>query len=81
MIAILATMDLNKIERMDLLIRTNATGAPKAFAKSLSISTRTLYNYIRYMRNNLGAPIVYSHSRQSYIYLEPGEVKVGWYKK
>lgn len=73
-------MDLNKVERMDLLIRTNATGNPGVFAAKLGISTRTLFNYINYMKNKFGAPIVYSSEKQSYFYLEPGEFKMGWYK-
>ena len=74
-------MDLHKVERMDLLIRTNATGNPKVFAEKLSISTRTLFNYINFMKIKMGAPIEYSTTKQSYYYSEPGEFKMGWYKK
>lgn len=74
-------MDLRKIERIDTLIRTNATGNPIEFASKLGISTRTLYNYINFMRDRYGAPIVFSPEKQSYVYLEPGEFKIGWYNR
>ena len=72
-------MDLNKIERMDLLIRTNATGSPTDFAKRLGISTRTLFNYINFMKSQLRAPIEYSNTMQSYFYTERGLLKLGWH--
>lgn len=74
-------MDLTKIERIDLLIRTNSTGRPFVLASKLGISKRTLYNYINFMRDRYGAPIIFSAEKQSYVYLEPGEFKIGWYKK
>lgn len=72
-------MDLNKIERMDMLIRRNATGNPTAFAIKLGISTRSLHNYIHFMRVQLRAPIEYSSTMQSYHYSENGRFKIGWY--
>ncbi|MFM2285060.1 MAG: hypothetical protein RLZZ543_557 [Bacteroidota bacterium] len=74
-------MDLNKIERMDLLIRTNATGSPTDFAQRMGMSTRTLFNYINFMKTQLRAPIEYSNTLQSYFYKERGVIKLGWYQE
>ena len=74
-------MDLNKIERMDLLIRTNATGSPTDFALRMGMSTRTLFNYINFMKTQLRAPIEYSTTLQSYFYKERGVIKLGWHQE
>ncbi len=71
-------MDLTKIERMDLLIRTNATGSPNDFARRMGMSSRSLFNYINFMRVRLGAPIEYSNTMQSYFYTDKGMIKLGW---
>lgn len=72
-------MDLTKIERMDLLIRTNATGNPKDFARRMGMSARSLFNYLNFMKIRLGAPIEYSNNMQSYFYTEKGMIKLGWF--
>jgi molybdenum-dependent DNA-binding transcriptional regulator ModE len=74
-------MNLTKIERMDILIRTNATGSPTDFAQRMGMSTRSLFNYINYMKTRLNAPIEYSNTMQSYFYKESGLIKIGWYQK
>ena len=74
-----ANMDLNKIERMDMLIRRNATGTPTAFAIKMGMSNRSLHNYINFMRVQLRAPIKYSSTMQSYHYTENGRFRIGWY--
>jgi hypothetical protein len=76
---ILAAMDLTKIERMDLLIRTNATGRPVDFARRMGMSSRSLFNYINFMKVKLNAPIEYSNTMQSYFYTEKGVIKLGWF--
>jgi tetrahydromethanopterin S-methyltransferase subunit H len=72
-------MDLTKIERMDLLIRTNATGNPSDFARRMGMSSRSLFNYINFMKSSLNAPIEYSSTMQSYYYREKGVIKLGWF--
>ncbi len=71
-------MDLTKIERMDLLIRTNSTGRPVDFARKMGMSSRSLYNYINYMKTKLNAPVEYSSNMQSYFYKDKGSIKLGW---
>lgn len=64
---------------MDLLIRTQATGRPKEFADKMGISTRSLFNYLSFMKDQLSAPIKYSNELQSYYYEERGSIKMGWF--
>ncbi len=72
---------LERIERVDQLIRLKATGRPKELACRLNISERAVYNLIDTMKI-MGAPIYYSSERRSYCYskkarfiygFEPGE--------
>jgi len=72
-------MDLTKIERMDLLIRTQSTGRPNEFAEKMGISPRSLFNYLSFMKDQLSAPIKYSNEMQSYYYEEKGSIKMGWF--
>lgn len=59
------------IQRMDRLIQLKSTGSPEDFASRLSISERSLYNYLGVMKE-LGAPLRYSRIYGSYEYLEKG---------
>jgi predicted DNA-binding transcriptional regulator YafY len=61
----------NKLERLDQLIRTKATGTPKRLSKKIGVSERTVYKYIQILED-LGAPITYCKSRESYIYEKDG---------
>jgi predicted DNA-binding transcriptional regulator YafY len=60
------------LQRMDRMIRTRSTGSPEDFACRLSISERSLYNYLAVMRD-LGAPLEYSRTYGSYLYREEGK--------
>ncbi|MEW7278824.1 hypothetical protein ABW636_09525 [Aquimarina sp. 2201CG1-2-11] len=55
------------IERMDRLIKLQATGAPEDFARRLGISKPKLYRMIRLMKK-LEAPVVYDIALQSFVY-------------
>lgn len=71
----------DRIERIDNCIRRRATSSPDEFAMRLGITTRHLYRYIKFMRERLNMPIEYSYRLQSYVYLESGELKMGWQPK
>ena len=58
---------IEKIERIDLNIREGATGNAAQLAKKLGISKRSVFNYLKWMKDH-GAPIVYSRIRKSYVY-------------
>lgn len=71
---------LHKLRRLDELIRTKGTGAPKQLARRLGISERSLFEYISLMKE-LGAPIRYSRSTQSYWYEGDGRFFVGFVRE
>ena len=62
---------LNRLESLDYLIRSKATGTPDELAQRLEISERTLYEFLNEMRD-LGACIRYSRSRRTYYYYKEG---------
>ncbi len=55
------------IERIDRLIRMQATGSPEYLASRLGVSKTTLYRIIKTMKT-LNAPVIYDYSLQSFIY-------------
>ncbi len=58
---------LHRLQRLDRLIRTKATGDIKSLADKLDVSERTAYNLLDNLRD-MGAEIEYSHERHSYHY-------------
>jgi transcriptional antiterminator len=68
-------LDIRIIIQLDNLIVNEITGSPKKLASKLSITERTVYNYIAFMKKTLNAPIVYDYHRMSYVYNNDGEFK------
>lgn len=66
-----------RLEKLDHCIRYKATGGPVELAHKIGISERTLYDYLRLMRE-MGAPIKFSSHRKSYYYLHDGQFLVGF---
>jgi hypothetical protein len=64
---------IHRIERIDQLIRLKATGQPSELAKKLGISESQLYEVLNIMKVELGGPILYSRTLQSYYY--PTDIK------
>ena len=75
-------MDFKKrielVERIDRLIRLNATGTPNQLADRLNLSKRQLYRVIGFMKE-LEAPIVYRIGRGCYEYEKPVQFRFGFY--
>ena len=71
-------VDLVVLDRMDSLIRRQATGTPNDFAKRLGISLRRLYELIAFLRDEMQAPIKYSAYLISYIYDYPPKFYLGF---
>lgn len=69
---------INRIERMDTLIRRKSTGTPKELAEKLNISERWLYIFLDELRSELDCPIRYDRRKQSYVYEIPGRVTIGF---
>jgi predicted DNA-binding transcriptional regulator YafY len=64
-----------RFNRIDHLIRISGTGTPSELAVKIGVSERSMYDYLRLMRE-FGAPVVYSRSRRSYYYLENGSFTI-----
>lgn len=58
---------LERAERMDRLIQRKATGRAEDFAQKLGISRSLLMEHLRDLKE-LGAPIRYSETHQTYYY-------------
>jgi hypothetical protein len=59
---------IRRIERIDYLIRSKATGSPDDLAETLCISESQLFEIIKFMKEEMGAPIFYCKEDQSYCY-------------
>jgi hypothetical protein len=70
---------LQRLERIDYLIRRKATGTPEEFASRMNLCRSALMGYIREMKK-LGAPIAYCKQRQSYYYEEEKQLFFGFIK-
>ena len=71
-------MDIRKIIRINNLIKSERTGTPKTLSTYLAISERSTHNYLRFMRNELNAPIKWNAQKRSYTYKNTGELKIEW---
>lgn len=69
---------LNRIRRLDALIRQKRTGPPRELAEKLGISERWLYIFLDELKTELDCPIRYNRQRQSYVYELPGKVTIGF---
>ncbi len=68
------------IERVDQLIRLQATGSPDDLAYRLRISKTKLYRVINTMKS-LNAPIEYDITTQSFVYAEAVGFTFGFYPR
>jgi hypothetical protein len=59
-------MDIRTIMRLNTLIAQGKTGAPAELASTLGRTERSVYSYIRYMREELDAPIANNNSQSTY---------------
>lgn len=70
---------MKMIERINSLIRRKATGTPKQLASKLCISERCLFNTLKVMKD-MGGPIYFCLSRESYVYEYEVEFSIGFEK-
>ncbi|MEX1001908.1 MAG: HTH domain-containing protein [Crocinitomicaceae bacterium] len=71
-------MDIRKVIHIDNLIKKGASGSPEELSRKIGITKRSVYNYIKFMKEELGAPIKYSTIQMSYVYEEKGEFNFQW---
>jgi predicted DNA-binding transcriptional regulator YafY len=62
---------INRIERINNLIASKATGCPNTLAKKMGISKRMVYKYLAVMEL-MGAQINYNSFRKTYYYEKGG---------
>lgn len=71
---------IHLIERIDQLIRMQATGSPDALAHRLRISRAKLYRILDVMKS-LDAPVHYDIAVQSFVYEEEVSFRFGFFTK
>ncbi len=70
---------VNRMNHMDILIRTRSTGTPLQFARKIGVSRRALFLWIDQLREDFGFPIEYDKAAQTYYYTKPGRFSFGFY--
>jgi len=73
-------VDLITLDRLDNLIRMQATGTPVVLAGRLKISRSSLFELISFLRDGMQAPIRYSKYSMSYVYDYPPKFYLGFEK-
>lgn len=66
---------LDLLLRLDQFIRQKGTGSPPELAQKMGISERSLYEYLKVLKD-LGAPIKFSRQERSYYYETGGQFHV-----
>ena len=69
---------LNLLVELDQFIRTKGTGSPREFAHKMGISERSLYEYLKVLKE-LGAPIRFSRQEHSYYYEIEGQFYISFF--
>lgn len=68
---------MERLKRMNQLIKRERTGAPEEFARSLRISRRQLFNYLDEIKS-LGAEVGYSKIKRSYYFSNGHELELDY---
>jgi len=71
---------LNRLQRIDYLIRIKGTGSLGKLGKRLGLSRTSTYEYLKLMKE-FGAPIKYCKYRETYYYDEEGSFVICFYAK
>lgn len=71
-------MDIRTIIKIDELIRRGSTGSPSELSVRLNLSERATYKYLKFMKEELKAPIEFNKTRCSYNYTNSGEFNFMW---
>ena len=68
---------VQRLARIDHLIRIKGTGSPVQLAGKLGVSERSVYEYINLMKE-FGAPIKFDAYRETYFYEKEGHFLVSF---
>ena len=69
---------IQRLHKLDYLINHKSTGTPADCANKIGISERSLYDYLRILKD-MGAPVKFSRDRRTYYYVSEGNFKIGFY--
>jgi len=67
--------------QIDAYIKNETTGSPKNLADKMNISERAVYKYLKFMQEDLHAPIEYSKMKITYYYKSHGGFCFKWVSK
>jgi len=68
---------LQRLIRLDHLIQYKSTGTPADCAQKIGISERSLYDYLKILKD-MGAPVRFSRGRRTYYYTEGGHFHISF---
>jgi hypothetical protein len=68
---------IQRLRRLDYFIHQKGTGSPASLARKVGISERSLYDYLKLMKD-MGAPITYSRDRSTYYYKQHGSFHIAF---
>ena len=68
---------LQRLIRLDHLIQYKSTGTPADCAQKIGVSERSLYDYLKLLKD-MGAPVKFSRGRRTYYYTEGGHFHVSF---
>jgi predicted DNA-binding transcriptional regulator YafY len=71
-------MNIQKLKYFIYLIEKKRTGTPSEVAEKLGISERTIYSYVKTLRDDLNAPIEFNSFRKTYEYNRSGRLNWDW---
>ena len=71
---------LHRLIRLDHLISHKSTGTPADCANKIGISERSLYDYLKILKE-MGAPVRFSRDRRTYFYAEGGHFHISFLSK
>ncbi|MGM0408082.1 MAG: HTH domain-containing protein [Bacteroidota bacterium] len=72
-----ALEQLERLQRMNQLIKAEKTGSPDEFSQFLGISRRQLYTYIENIKD-MGADICYSKNRRTFYFCNGDEIEISY---
>jgi DeoR/GlpR family transcriptional regulator of sugar metabolism len=70
---------IERLERIDQLLRMKATGTPRELAARLNISESTLYDTLQLMKEK-DCPIIYDKLKRTYHYDHDGRLEIRFKK-
>lgn len=71
---------IERLERIDRLVRFKATGTPRELASKLGVSESTLYETLQLMKEK-ECPLIYDKIKRTYLYEKEGRLEMKFKKE